>query len=195
MSWCRKSVYSWACFENICFDLHVSICFENKGIFPSLCMWINGFYSLLDSRLAYTSANLVQLLLPQHLLSAYCHWSVNGKNFSHDSCWSVVWMSWCLSQLWWWIGAVLFICAYLCPGIPKIRKQKLLDLVMWSSECLRCAEFSGAVKRFNSTFYGIASPLRARSVSAGHFHFTSISIEVKLEICMDSPTYNQVAYE
>lgn len=162
-----------------------------RGFFFLYCVWINGFYSLLDSRHAYTSANLVQLLLPQHLLSAYCHWSVNGKNFSHDSCWSLVWMSWYLSQLWLLIGAVLFIFTCLCPGIPKIRKQTPLDLVMWSPECSRCAQFSGAVKRLSSAFCGIASQLRGRSVSAGH----SISIEVKLEICIDSPTYNQVAYE
>lgn len=86
---------------------------------------------------------------------------------------------------------MLFIFTLSCPSIPEIRKQTLLDLVMRSSECLSCAQVSGAVKGLDSTFCGIASPLRVRSVSTGH----SISIEAKLEIWMDSPTYNQVAYE
>lgn len=84
---------------------HASVCFENIygliymylyvlkmwGFFFLYCVWINGFYkSLLDSRFAYTSANLVRILLPQHLLYAYCHTNLNVKIVSHDSCTEVL---------------------------------------------------------------------------------------------------------
>lgn len=78
---------------------HVSVYFENIysliymylyvlkmwGFFFLYRVWINGFYSLLDSRFAYTSANLVHIFLPQHLLYAFCHTNINVKNVSHDS--------------------------------------------------------------------------------------------------------------
>lgn len=103
-------------------------------------------------------------------------------------CWSVVWVSCHLSQIWLQIGSVLFIFTSLCPDIPKTRKQTPLELFMWSSECLRCSYCSDAEKTLNSTFCGIASPLRIRSVTTGH----SIFIEVRLGICMDWPIYHQV---
>lgn len=84
-----------------------------------------------------------------------------------------------------------FLLISLHPDIPKIRKQTPLCLGMQSHECLRPAQFSSAVKRLNSTFCDTVSPLRVRSVSAGH----SGSIEVRPEICTDLPIYSQVAYE
>lgn len=199
MSSCKKSQFILQ---------HISIYFENIhglsyiylyvlkmwGFFFLYCVWINGFYSLLDSRLAYTVANLVHTLLPQHLLYACCYKNVNVKNVSHGSCTEVLyeWAGICFSYGY---GLVLFICTYFSAlwhsDIPKIRKQAPLYLGVQSHECLRSAQFSSAVKRLNSTSCDAVSPLRVRSVSTGH----SGSIEVKLEICMDLPIYNQVAYE
>lgn len=185
---------------------HVSICFENIhglvymylyvlkmwGFFFLYCVWINGFYSLLDSRFAYTSANLVHILLPQHLPYAYCHTNVNVKNVSHDSCIEVLceWAGICFSYDYGLVLCSSFLLTSLHPDIPKIRKQTPLCLGC-NPECLRSALFSSAVKRPNSTFCDTVSPLRVRSVSTGH----SGSVEVKPEISMDLPTYNQVAYE
>lgn len=186
---------------------HLSICFENIyglsymclyvikmwGFFFLCCVWINGFYSLLDSRLAYTSANLVHILLPRDLLYAYCHTNVNVKNVSHDSCTEVLseWAGICFSCGYGLVLCSSFLLTSLHSDIPKIRKQTPLYLGVQSHECLRAAQFSSAVKRLSSTFCDTVSPLRVRSVSAGH----SGSIEVKLQICMDLPTYSQVAYE
>lgn len=93
-----------------------------RGFFLLYCVWINGFYNLLESRLAYTSANLVHLLLPQHLLSAYCHRSVHGKNFSHDSCAEVLceWAGICLSCGYDWCCALHFY--FFVPWHPKDQK-------------------------------------------------------------------------
>lgn len=53
--------------------------------FPSLlCEIINGFYSLFDFSFPCTSANLVQLLLPQPFFPASFHVLVN-KNCRHNS--------------------------------------------------------------------------------------------------------------
>lgn len=127
---------------------HVSICFENIhglvymylyvlkmwGFFFLYCVWINGFYSLLDSRFAYTSANVVHILLPQHLLYAYCHTNVNVKNVSHDSCTEVLceWAGICFSYDYGLVLCSSFLLTSLHPDIPKIRKQTPLCLGMQS---------------------------------------------------------------
>lgn len=158
------------------------------GFFFLCCVWINGFYSLLDFRVAFTSANLVHILLPQHLLYAYCHTSIDVKNVSHDSYTEV------LCE---WAG-ICFSCDYrlvLCSSflLTSLHPDENRCLCVWvcCHECLRSAQFSSTVKKLKSTFCDMVSPLRVRSVSAGH----SGSIEVKPEICMDLPICNQVAYE
>lgn len=163
------------------------------GFFFLCCVWINGFYSFLDFRVAFTSANLVHILLPHHLLYAYCHTSIYVKNVSHDSCTEVFceWAGICFSCDYGLVLCSSFLLTSLHPDIPKIRKQMPLCLGMLSHECLRSAQFSSTVKKLKSTFCDTVSPLRVRSVSTGH----SGSIEVQPEICMDLPICNQVAYE
>lgn len=79
----------------------------------------------------------------------------------------------------------------LCTLTSQRSENRHLCVWVCNPECLRSALFSSAVKRPKSTFCDTVSPLRVRSVSTGH----SGSVEVKPEISMDLPTYNQVAYE
>lgn len=198
MSSCRK--VSWffrmcLCILKTYMDWSIYIyVLKMWGFFFLYCVWINEFYSLLDFRVAYASANLVHILLPQHLLYAYCHININAKNVSHDSCTAccvneqvsvlAMIMDWCCA-----LHFYLFLCTL--TSQRSENRHPPLCLGMQSHECLRSAEFSSAVKTLNSTFCDTASPLRQRSFSTGH----SDSIEVKPEICMDLPIYNQVAYE
>lgn len=98
--------------------------FKMWGFFFLYCVWINGFYSLLDFRVAYTSANLVHVLLPQHLLYAYCHTYTNVKNVSHDWCTEVLceWAGICFSYDYGLVLCSSFLLTSLHPNIPKIRK-------------------------------------------------------------------------
>lgn len=144
---------------------HVSICFGNIyglihmylyvlkmwGFFFLCCVWVNGFYSLLNSRFAYTSANLVHILLPQYLLYAYCHTNVNVKNVCHDSCTEVLceWAGICFSY-----GYGLVLCSsflLLCTLTSQRSENRHLCVWVCNHECLRSAWFSSAVKRLNST--------------------------------------------
>lgn len=194
MSSCKKkSVYSSACFyifwKHIWFGLHVSICFKNVGIFSfSIVCELMDFIACLileckPGAYPFTST----------FLYAYCHRNINVKNVSHDSCTEVFceWAGICFSYDYGLVLCFSFLLTSLHPDIPTIRKQTSLCLDMQSYECLRPAQFSSAVRKVNSTFCDTVSPLRVRSVSTGH----SGSIEVKPEICVDLPIYNQVAYE
>lgn len=118
------------------------------GFFFLCCVWINGFYSLLDFRVAFTSANLVHILSPQHLLYAYSHTSIYVKSVSPDSCTEV------LCE---WAG-ICFSCDYrlvLCSSflLTSLHPDENRCLCVWvcCHECLRSAQFSSTVKRLKST--------------------------------------------
>lgn len=146
-----------------------------RGFFFLCCVWINGFYSLLDSRLAYTSANLAQLLLPQYLLSAFCHRSVNGKNFSHDSCWSVVWVNELVSvsaTVMDWCCALYFY--FFVPWHPKDQKTDTSGFVhvkFWTFKVcsvLRCCKRA----RFHFLWHCITAEGKVCFCCAPSFHWS-----------------------